>query len=100
MKLDEGYFVAGCNTDEGLEYDLDNAIPFEGAGTDLVATVGAKGAYVNEIMISTIRGNDAAFKANTLKPDGAITNDPDNWMDYAPSSLAKLKLPGSGIWKV
>ena len=100
MKLDEGYFVAGCNTDEGLEYDLDNAIPFEGAGTDLVATVGAKGAYVNEIMISTIRGNDAAFKANTLKPDGAITNDPDNWMDYKPSSLAKLKLPGSGIWKV
>jgi hypothetical protein len=51
-------------------------------------------------MISTIRGNDAAFKANTLKPDGAITNDPDNWMDYKPASLAKLKLPGSGIWKV
>ena len=100
MKLEEGYFVAGCNTDEGLEYDLDNAIAFEGAGTDLVATVGAKGAYVNEIMISTIRGNDAAFKANTLKPSGAITNDPDNWMDYAPSSLAKLKLPGAGIWKV
>ena len=100
MKLDEGYFVAGANTDEGIEYDLDNAIPFEGTGTDLVATVGAKGAYVNEIMISTVRGNDAAFKANTLKPSGAITNDPDNWMDYAPASLAKLKLPGSGIWKV
>ena len=103
MKLDEGYFVAGCNTDEGLEYDLDNAIPFESVQADNydhVATVGAKGAYVNEIMISTIRGNDAAFKANTLKPDGAITNDPDNWLDYKASSIAKLKLPGSGIWKV
>ena len=105
MVLDEGYYVAGCNTTTGLEYDLDNAIEFEVDEETgyLVATVGEKGksdTYVNQIMISTIRGNDAAFKSNTLKPSGAITNDPDNWLDYAPSSIAKLTLPGAGVWKI
>ena len=102
MVLDEGYFVAGCNTKDGLEYDLDNAIPFEYSETDgcYVATVGEDGAWVNQIMISTVRGNDAAFKSNTLKPAGSIKNDPDEWLDYTESSLAKLNLPGSGIWKV
>ena len=101
MVLDEGYFVAGCNTSTGTEYDLDNAIEFkkDEAGI-LVATVGEKNAYVNEIMISTVRGNDAAFKSNTLKPQGSITSDPDNWMDFTASSIAKLKLPGEGIWKI
>ena len=102
MKLDEGYFIASCNTETGLEYDFDNAIEFtedEDAGC-LVAVVGEKNAYINQVMISTVRGNDAAFKSNTLKPSGAITNDPDNWQDYAPSSIAKLTLPGSGIWKI
>lgn len=101
MKLDEGYFVAGANPAEGLDYDLDNAIEFveneEGA---LEATVGEKGAYVSQVMISTIRGNDAAFKGATLKPVGTIVNDPDTWLDYAPASLAKLTLPGAGIWKI
>jgi hypothetical protein len=105
MKLDHGYFVAGCNTEDGTEYDLDNAIEFaEGTATDgsacLVATIGEKGAYVNQIMISTVRGNDAAFKGATLKPQGAILNDPDNWMEYTEQSLAKLTLPGVGIWKI
>ena len=102
MVLDEGYFVAGCNTKTGLEYDLSNAIEFtedEDAGV-LSAIVGEQGAYVNQIMISTVRGNDAAFKSNTLKPSGAIVNDPDEWLDYQPASLAKLTLPGNGIWKV
>ena len=105
MKLDEGYFIAGANKDEGRDYDLDNAIEFtEDADAGcLTATVGEKGkkdTYVSELMISTVRGNDAAFKGNTLKPAGTITNDPDNWLDYAPASLAKLTLPGSGVWKV
>ena len=105
MKLDHGYFVAGCSTEDGTEYDLDNAIEFvEGedaeGGSCLVATVGEKNAYVNQVMISTVRGNDAAFKGNTLKPQGAILNDPLNWMDYTPASLAKLTLPGNGIWKI
>lgn len=100
MKLDEGYFVAGANAAEGLDYDLDNAIEFVEEDGLLVATVGEKGAYVSQVMISTIRGNDAAFKGATLKPKGTIVNDPDTWLDYEPASLAKLNLPGAGIWKI
>ena len=100
MKLDEGYFVAGANAAEGLDYDLDNAIEFVEEDGLLVATVGEKGAYVSQVMISTIRGNDAAFKGATLKPAGTIVNDPDTWLGYAPASLAKLNLPGAGIWKI
>ena len=103
MKLDEGYFLAGCNTDTGLAYDLDNAVEFVDDEGTLVATVGEEGkadTYVNEVMISTVRGNDAQFKSNTLKPSGTIVNDPDAWLDYAPVSLSKLKLPGSGVWTV
>ena len=100
MKLDEGYFVAGANAAEGLDYDLDNAIEFVEEDGLLVATVGEKGAYVSQVMISTIRGNDAAFKGATLKPTGTIVNDPETWLDYEPASLAKLNLPGAGIWKI
>ena len=100
MKLDEGYFVAGANAAEGLDYDLDNAIEFVEEDGLLVATVGEKGAYVSQVMISTIRGNDAAFKGATLKPKGTIVNDPETWLDYEPASLAKLNLPGPGIWKI
>ena len=102
MKLDHGFFVAGCSTVDGTEYDLDNAIEFvyDEAAAYYTATVGEKNAYVNQIMISTVRGNDAAFKGSTLKPQGAITNDPDNWLDYKEQSLAKLTLPGNGVWKV
>ena len=102
MKLDEGYFVAGSNPSTGLEYDFDNATQFEYDATNeyWTATIGSKNAYVSQVMISTVRGNDAAFKGATLKPTGAIENDPDNWLDYTESSLAKLNLPGAGIWKI
>ena len=100
MKLDEGYFVAGANAAEGLDYDLDNAIEFVEEDGVLVATVGEKGAYVSQVMISTIRGNDVAFKGATLKPKGTIVNDPETWLYYEPASLAKLNLPGAGIWKI
>ena len=102
MKLDEGYFVAGSNPGGGLEYDYDNAVQFEydEDASCWTAVVGEKGAYVSQIMISTVRGNDAAFKGATLKPTGAIKNDPDEWLDYNESSLAKLNLPGEGIWKI
>ena len=102
MVLDEGYFVAGSNAKEGIEYDYDNAIQFEYTTDDgcYTAVVGEAGAYVNQVMISTVRGNDAAFKSNTLKPSGIIKSDPDEWLDYAPASLAKLNLPGTGIWKI
>jgi len=104
MVLDEGYFVAASNSKTGIEYDFDNAIQFaEDEDGQLVATVGEKGkadTWVNEIMISTIRGNDAAFKGATLKPSGAITGDDEQWYDYAEGSLAKIKLPAAGVWQV
>jgi hypothetical protein len=105
MKLDEGYFVAGCNTVTGLEYGFDNAPQFEydedaEVYTAVIGEPGNKDSYVNQIMISTVRGNDAAFKSNTLKPSGAITNDPENWLDYTEASLAKLTLPGNGVWMI
>ena len=102
MKLDEGYFVAGSNPNDGLEYDFDNAVQFEYDEAEGIytATIGEKNAYVSQVMISTVRGNDAAFKGATLKPNGTITNDPNNWLDYTEASLAKLNLPGSGIWKI
>ena len=106
MVLDEGFFVAGSNSQAGLDYDFANAIPFELVdGTDAIyfATVGEAGkkdTYVSEIMISTVRGNDASFKANTLKPNGTIASDLDTWLDYAPASVAKLKLPMAGVWNI
>ena len=100
MVLDEGYFVAAINSVEGGSYDFDNAIEFTEEDGLLVATVGAKNAYVDQVMISTVRGNDAAFKGATLKPSGTIEDNPDAWLDYAAASNAKLSLPGLGIWKI
>ncbi len=101
MKLDEGYFVASANTIDGIEYDFDNATEFvyDDALECYTATVGETGAYVNQVMISTVRGNDQAFKGNTLKPE-YIVDDPEDWAQYTEASVAKLNLPGVGIWKI
>lgn len=101
MKLDEGYFVASSNAANGIEYDFDNATEFEKDDDLLVATVGTAGkkdTWVTEVMISTVRGNDAAFKGATLKPSGAIVS--GEWLDYAAGSLAKIKLPAAGVWTI
>ena len=105
MVLEEGYFVAGSNSKAGLEYDFANAIKFEQIPETAIysATIGEAGkkdTYVSEIMISTVRGNDASFKANTLKPSGTIVSDDETWLDYAPASVAKLKLPMAGVWSI
>ena len=106
MKLDEGYFIAAANTNTGLQYDFDNAVEFteeEGADEDcLGAVVGTSSEYINQVMISTVRGDDGAFKSNTLKPGAAVTIDggTDDWIDYTAASLAKISLPGEGVWKV
>ena len=103
MKLDEGLFVAASNTATGIEYDYDNAIAFAQSEDLMVATVGTKGkkdTWVNEVMISTVRGNDKAYKGATLKPSGTVVNDPDTWLDYTEASNAKIKLPAAGVWKI
>ena len=104
MVLDDGYFVASSNTAKGVEYDLDNAIEFQPGDEDgvLVATVGTAGkkdTWVNEIMISTVRGHDASFKSATLKPSGNYIGE-DNWGDYTEGSNAKIKLPAAGVWTI
>ena len=111
LQLDDGFFVSGIdtNTNPKFEYnDLDNAIQFEeGESADgtpcLVAVVGEKGnsaTYVDQLMVSTTRGDDAAYKGATLKPEGKVKNDPDDWQGYTPSGNAKLDLPGLGVWKI
>ena len=109
MKLDEGYFVASSNSTTGIEYDYDNAIEFV-AGEDpdggecLVATVGTAGkedTWVNQLMISTVRGETASFKGATIKPTGNIKgNDKDNWQIYAAGSQYKIDLPAAGVWQI
>ena len=102
MKLDEGLFVASSNTASGIEYDFDNAIEFTAAEDLMVATVGTKGkkdTWVNEVMISTVRGNDKAFKGATIKPSGSYIGE-DNWGDYVDGSNAKIKLPAAGVWTI
>ncbi len=102
MVLDEGLFVAASNSKTGLEYDYDNAIEFQAEDDLMVATVGTVGkqdTWVNEIMISTVRGNDGSFKGATIKPSGTYTGE-DNWGDYTDGSNAKIKLPAAGVWKI
>lgn len=106
MKLDEGLFVASSNTTTGIEYDYDNAIQFEGPTDDGVywATVGTEGkqdTWVNQLMISTVRGENAAFKGATIKPSGTIKgNDEDNWQDYTATAQYKIDLPAAGVWQI
>ena len=103
-QLDEGYFVSGINTNTTDSYDdLDNAIQFEKVNGVFEAVVGEAGnsaSYVDQIMISTTRGDDQAFKGATLKPAGKIHNDSNEWLEYHPLTNAKLDLPGLGVWKI
>jgi hypothetical protein len=103
MVLDEGLFVASANTKDGIEYDFDNAIEFVyDEGEQAYKAIVGESGWVNEVMISTIRGNDASFKGATLKPENAslVTSDPDNWPNYAPASNAKIKLNAAGKWQI
>ena len=106
MKLEEGLFVAYTNTESGLvDYDFDNAIKFEWdegneAYAATVGIVGKEDTWVNELMISTVCGNDKAFKAATLKVTEAVVNDPDIWIPYTEGSNAKIKLPAAGVWTI
>ena len=105
LKLDEGYFLAGINQTTTESYDdLDNAIEFDKLDDyNYVATIGEKGkkdSYVDQLMVSTTRGDDQAFKGATLKPQNKITDSADDWNEYVPSANAKLNVPGLGVWKV
>ena len=107
MVLDEGYFVASANTASGIQYDYNNATAFDeheyAEDYDYVAVVGGEDEkeWINQVMISTIRGEKGAFMSNTLKPKNQIVkSDPEEWIDYAPASMAKIDLPAAGQWKI
>lgn len=111
MVLDHGYFITATNTETGnVDYDFEGAteLTYDDDEALYVATVGTVGnsdSWVNEVMISTVRGNDRQFKANTLKTVGAVLGngigaDVDNWNDVEESPSAKIALPAQGVWKV
>lgn len=106
VKIEEGFFVASANTVSGIEYDFNTATEFvyDADEDAYVATVGTKGkedTWVNEIMISTVRGYDKYFKGATIKPTNTniMGNDPDDWKDYAPGSSYKIPL-AAGVWQI
>ena len=104
MVLDEGYFVAAADIEDGYpEYKLSAAteLVYNEEEDAYVATVGTKGqedTWVNQIMISTVRGNDKAFKAACLKTSGNPRN--DEWTPIAAGSNGKINLPARGVWTV
>ena len=103
MVLDKGLFAASSNAEAGIEYDYDNAVQFEGEDPMWSVTLGTKGkkdTWVKEVMISTVRGNDKAFKSATLKVTGTITGNEDDWLDYTEGANAKITLPAAGVWEI
>lgn len=107
MVLEHGFFVASANTETGtVAYDFDNAVEFTDGEDDedcfevkvaTIGKVGDKDSWVNEVMISTVRGNDKAFKAATIK---ATVKKPNVYVDYNEGSNGKIKLPAAGVWQV
>ncbi len=103
MVLDKGWFVTAKNTNSGMvDYDFDTATEFtyDDGEEAYVATVGKAGdqdSWVDEIMISTVRGNSKAFKSATIK---ATISAVDTWTNYVTGSNAKIKLPAAGVWKI
>lgn len=104
MVLDEGFFVAASNADNGIAYDYDNAIEFTDAGDGLltatIGTAGKKNTWVNEVQISTVRGHRGSFLGATIKPSGTIDGTEDGWLDYTAASNAKIKLPAAGVYTI
>lgn len=107
LKLDDGLFVASTDTRDGTPaYDLNGAKEFvldpeDEEGKVLYAVVGKQGdesSWVNELMISTVRGDKSAFNSATISAKGDVKN--ADWMGYESKSQAKIKLPAAGVWKI
>ncbi len=110
MKLEHGLFITAANTEtNAVEYDFETAAEFvydeemQSMAAN-VGTVGNQDLWVNEVMISTVRGNDKQYKANTIKNKGAVLaslpDGEENWVNFEEGSNAKIKLPALGAWTV
>lgn len=102
-KVERGYFVASSSVDNSIRYDFDRAVSLERDPTTIVSkavvgTVGDRTTWVDEIMISTVRGDHTAFKSNTLKPRTALVA--GEWISCEVSPNAKIKLPAAGVWEI
>ena len=111
MDLEKGWFVASSNADTGIEYNYGEAIQFvDGTvkyeGDDvacLVATVGTAGnqeSWVNKVKISTRRGNDKGFQANTITFAKDVTFAQENWLNYISKGKQEITLPTAGVWTI
>ena len=105
QKLEEGLFVAGTYTeDPDRAYDFENSIKFTEEEENLwVATIGEENdesTWVNQVMISTARGTEKGYKANTLKVSGTVASDEEVWLPYEAAGQAKIDLPVRGVWKI
>ena len=98
LKLDEGLFVAATDTRDGAPaYDVNAAKQFvpdpdDEEGKVEFAVVGKEGdpdSWVNELMISTFRGDKSAFNGGTISAKGTIEN--GEWMGYESKSQAKIE---------
>ena len=107
LKLDEGLFVAATDTRDGAPaYDVNAAKQFvpdpdDEEGKVEFAVVGKEGdpdSWVNELMISTFRGDKSAFNGGTISAKGTIEN--GEWMGYESKSQTKIKLPAAGVWRI
>ncbi len=105
LKLDEGLFVASKGNDFNYDYAQAPQFEYDSEAEAYVATVGTVGkpeTWVNEVQISTIRGDKSAFLGATLKPTSTVTLDAEgfsDWIDYTESSQAKIKLP-LGVYRI
>lgn len=107
--LAQGLFIAAANTETDLVgYNFDNAIEFtyDADAECMVTTIGTEGnqdSWVNEVMISTIYGNDSQFMANTIRNKGfviACTDGDKNWINYEDGANTRIRLPEQGVWKI
>ena len=107
MVLEHGYFVTGMDIDDSEpEYQFGKAVAFEydedaDAYFATIGTEGNKDTWVNQVMISTVKGNTKAFKAATLKPSGKVVkSDPEEWLPLTEAANAKIDLPARGVWSI
>ena len=106
MDLETGLFVAFTDTKDGdPAYNYDESISFEEDPTEegfFVATVGGESEdkWVDEVMISTVRGNKKGFESGTIKVSGDIENDEEVWLKYEQVGKSKIKLPVRGQWQI
>ena len=102
MDFEEGCFAVAKG--ENFDYDYNAPIVFEEDAAEpgvFTGKVGAEGAYVNEVIISTKSGNKKVFQSGAIKLDKAVdATTVDTWIGYKDVPSSKIQLPVAGIWEI